>query len=404
MRRTPVIFIALLGGVFLVRSTPVNIPTFNVGNGQSGVSSSALPSANANPSAEVSAETSPIAQPRSFRVVSSGDFLLHERLWNQAKKDGNSSSWDFFPQLAAIEPLIKSADLALCHLETPLAKVGGPYSGYPIFNSPPQIVPAIKKLGYDMCDQTSNHTFDAGAAGIKRTLDYLDEAQIKHTGSYRTQEESTKVLVIPVSTPTGEVKVGIIAYTYGFNGLDYPGGDKWRANEIDVKQILAEAKACRDAGAEVVIAKIHWGSEYTNYPNDFQTNLASTLAESGLIDLIDGDHTHSVQPIQQIGKMWVIYSHGNLVAAQREPETVKSEGVITRWTFTEDAQGNFSITKAEFAPTLITDDFPVRVLVVNTALTTDTWVSTTKKRLQKALSRTTKTIESMNANVSLISD
>ena len=342
--------------------------------------------------------------PRTFTVVSSGDLLLHERLWNQAIRDGKKGKWDFYPQLADIVGITKSADLALCHLETPLAPLGGHYTGYPIFNSPPQIVAAVKKLGFDMCDQTSNHTFDAGAAGVKRTLDDLDAAGIKHTGSYRTEADSKKYLIMSVPTTNGPVKVGILAYTFGFNGLPYPNGKTWMANKIHLVKILRDAKAIRKLGANVVIAKMHWGSEYTNYPNSYQTNLANQIAKSGLVDLIDGDHTHSVQPIQKIKNMWVIYSHGNLAAAQRKPETVRSEGVITRWTFTEKHKNHFVINKVEFAPTLITDDFPVRILVVQKALKSGHWVSTTKTRLQKALSRTSKTIKSMSANVYLISN
>lgn len=358
--------------------------------------------------AEVATTKSPSAKPaevkplRTFTVVSSGDLLLHERLWNQAIQDGNHGQWDFYPQLADISSMTKTANLALCHLETPLAQLGGHYTGYPVFNSPPQIVAAVKKLGFDMCDQTSNHTFDAGSAGVKRTLDYLDKADIAHTGTYRSAAESKRFLIMDVPTKNGSVKVGILAFTYGFNGFPYPEGKTWLANQINLNKIKHDAKALRQQGADVVILKMHWGSEYTNYPNGFQTGLSKALAQSGLIDLIDGDHTHSVQPIQKIGDMWVIYSHGNLAAAQREPETIKSEGVVTRWTFSENKNHVFRISKAEFAPTLITDNFPVRILDVKKALHTGKWVSTTRARLHKALIRTSATIRSMGADVSIM--
>ena len=358
--------------------------------------------------AEVSASASPSSKPtaekplRSFTVVSSGDLLLHERLWNQAIRDGKNGQWDFYPQLADISSMTKTANLALCHLETPLAPLGGHYTGYPVFNSPPQIVYAVKKLGFDMCDQTSNHSFDAGAAGIKRTLDDLDKVGIAHTGTYRSAAESKRLLIMRVQTKHGPVKVGILAFTYGFNGFPYPDGKTWLANQINLNKIKHDAKQLRAQGADVVIVKMHWGAEYTNYPNGFQTGLAKAIAKTGLVDLIDGDHTHSVQPIQKIGNMWVIYSHGNLAAAQREPETIKSEGVITRWTFSENANHDFNISKAEFAPTLITDNFPVRILDVKKALHTGKWVSTTKTRLRKALLRTSATIRSMGAEVSVI--
>ena len=342
------------------------------------------------------------AAPRTITVVSSGDILLHERLWNQAARDARGGGLDFTPMFADVAPLVRSADLALCHLETPLATKGGPYEGYPTFSSPPQIVAAIVTTGFDMCGTASNHSFDQGSGGIRRTLDDLDAAGIPHTGSARTEAESKKPLVLTVTTPSGSVRVGIVAFTYGFNGIDYPQGHRWAANKIDVPRIVAAARACRAAGAEIVIAKLHWGTEYTDRPDAYQRKVARELAASGEIDLIDGAHSHSVQPIEQIGNMWVIYSHGNLVAAHREPTTIKSEGVISRWTFTEGADHSFTITKVEVAPTLITDRFPVRVLDTAADLASGTWQSTTKARLRAAQQRTMTTINALGAHAVLI--
>ncbi len=341
------------------------------------------------------------SKPRSFTVVTTGDILLHERMWNQAIADGKNGEWDFFPQLSRIGRLIKPADLALCHLETPLAPLGGRYTGYPVFRSPPQIVSAIKRIGFDMCDQTSNHTFDDGQAGVIRTLNYFDQAGIAHTGTYRSEADSKKPLIMSVQTGNGIVKVGIIAFTYGFNGIPYPNGNLWLANQTRLDRVLSAAKASRAAGADVVIAKIHWGTEYAHYPNDNQLTLAKKIATSGLVDLIDGDHTHSVEPIQKIGRMWVAYSHGNLLANQLDPSSAQFEGVVNRWTFTEQPNHRFQVTKAEFAPTLITHTLPDRVLDAHYCLKTGKWVSTTKQRLQIALTRTSKIIRSMGAPVSL---
>ena len=102
-------------------------------------------------------------------MVSSGDILLHERTWNQAKRDAQGKGMNFAPQFADVAPLIQGADLALCHLETPIAPAGGPYEGYPTFSVPPQIIPAIVATGFDMCGTASNHSFDQGSAGDRKT-------------------------------------------------------------------------------------------------------------------------------------------------------------------------------------------------------------------------------------------
>jgi poly-gamma-glutamate capsule biosynthesis protein CapA/YwtB (metallophosphatase superfamily) len=347
----------------------------------------------------ITAVSSPTASPtpelRTISIVSSGDILLHERLWAQAQRDGVDGKWDFYPQLADFEPVISSADLALCHLETPLAELGVDYQGYPVFNSPPQITAAITKLGFDMCSTASNHSLDQGFSGLKRTIETLNAAGIPHTGTAISEADASAPLVIDVQTENGIVKVGILSYTYGFNGFQRDSDKLWSANLIDPATVIAEASLARSQGAEIVVAKMHWGSEYANKPNDFQESVAKELADSGLIDLIDGSHSHSVQPLTQIGNTVIAYGHGNFVAAQREPTTIKSEGLVTRWEFVEDAFGKFSLTCVDALPTFIRDNLPVRVIDVNKALSTGEYLGETKQRLEKAKSRTDKTVRSL---------
>ena len=349
--------------------------------------------------AEISTLSSQSASPepklRNISIVSSGDILLHERLWAQAKADGTDGNLDFYPQLADLEPVISSADLALCHLETPLAEPGVDYQGYPTFNVPPQITDAIIKLGFDVCGTASNHSLDQGFAGLKRTIATLDAAGIPHTGTAVSQDAASRPLIMDVKTENGIVKVGILSYTYGFNGFERDADKTWSANLIDPVAIIAEAKLARSQGAEIVITKLHWGTEYTNRANDFQTSVAQALADSGQIDLIDGSHSHSVQPLTQIGNTWITYSHGNFVAAHREPTTIKSEGLITRWEFIEGSAGKFSLFCVTEVPTLIRDDRPVRVIDVNKALATGEYLGETKQRLEEAKSRTDETVRAL---------
>jgi poly-gamma-glutamate capsule biosynthesis protein CapA/YwtB (metallophosphatase superfamily) len=351
------------------------------------------------PQAAISTFSTPTQSPapklRTISIVSSGDILLHERLWAQAKADGVDGNWDFYPQLADLEPVISSADLALCHLETPLAEFGKDYEGYPTFNAPPQITYAITKLGFDMCGTASNHSLDQGFSGLKRTIETLEASGIPHTGTAVSKEAAGKPLVMEIKTENGIVKVGILSYTYGFNGFVRDADKDWSANLIDPAAIVAEAKLARSLGAEIVITKLHWGAEYTSKPNEYQETVAQELADSGQIDLIDGSHSHSVQPITQIGNTWIAYSHGNFVAAQREPETIKSEGLVTRWKFVEDSAGKFSLSCVDDLPTFIRDDRPVRVIDVNKALATGEYLGETKKRLELAKTRTDNTVRAL---------
>jgi len=97
--------------------------------------------------------------PRTFTLVATGDVLLHTALWDQASADaaasGNPAGHDFGPMLAGVRPMVSGADVAICHMETPVAPPGGPFSSYPSFSVPPEIAPALAATGYDACTTAS---------------------------------------------------------------------------------------------------------------------------------------------------------------------------------------------------------------------------------------------------------
>ncbi|MER7248270.1 CapA family protein [Kribbella sp. NPDC000426] len=324
-------------------------------------------------------------------VVATGDVLLHERLWTTAKRDGKGGEWDFAPLMRSVKPLVQKADLAIAHLETPLAPAGGPYHGYPLFQGPPQIATALKQTGYDLCTTASNHSFDGGANGVDRTLNTLEKAGLKHAGTARSRAEAEQTTIVDV----GGVKIASLSFTFGFNGLPYPNGQTWRAGTIDAKTIARKAQEAKDRGADLVLVSCHWGTEYSSKLNDQQREVAPQLLADSNIDLVIGHHAHVVQPMEQINGKWVAYGLGNLVAAHREPESRKAEGLLTRFTFKRDGD-RWSTEQAEFAPLLMTDVLPVRVLDVRRELAKGTSVAK-KSRLELAQQRTTETVLSLGA-------
>ncbi len=322
----------------------------------------------------------------SFSVVATGDVLIHPALTEQAEADGGGKI-DYRPLLAGIKPLISGADLGICHLETPLAPEGGPYSGYPSFSAPPEIADAIKDTGYDTCSTSSNHTIDQGAEGVTRTLDKLDAVGVRHTGSARSAAEAAKPLVLDVHG----VKVAQVSYAFGFNGIKVPAGKPWLANQIDVDDVLAAAHKAREAGAQVVIASLHWGVEYQHEPTAEQRSQARKLLASDDIDLIVGHHAHVVQPFEKIGDKWVAYGLGNSVARHSEPKGDTEEGAAARFRFVRDGN-RWKVDKAEYVPTLIKLDAPIRLIDLST--------SSPSAQVTKALRDTDKNILSLHADKS----
>jgi poly-gamma-glutamate capsule biosynthesis protein CapA/YwtB (metallophosphatase superfamily) len=328
------------------------------GTGGASTGSVASTSGTAAASSAANTATSPSkSSPAGGRTVSitvGGDVLLHEGVVNQARADaktqpaGASNGLNFRPMFSEVMPTIAKADVAICNLETPLAPAGGPYTGYPTFSVPQDVVPALKDTGFDACTTASNHTLDKGFAGLSHTLDVLDANGLKHAGSNRSLQERNT----PAMMDVRGVKVALLAYGYGLNGLPMPAGKPWAVNLIDIPTMLADAKAARAAGAQIVAVAIHGGDEYVSAPNAQQRSAARALAESGDVDLIYGHHVHVLQPIDKIGDVWVAYGMGNFVHKQHSIPKLKatqSESLAT-FTFTEGSDGRFRATVAEARP------------------------------------------------------
>jgi poly-gamma-glutamate capsule biosynthesis protein CapA/YwtB (metallophosphatase superfamily) len=306
-------------------------------------------------------------------VVMNGDLLWHNTLWYGAREDARRSGrggYDFAPLLAGMKPVIASADMAICHEEVPLARPGGPYRNFPLFAAPPHVVRAISATGYDVCTTASNHSVDQGFAGLKRTLDDLDRIKIAHVGTARTKTESQRPTIF--TTKQG-VKIAIVAATFSLNGLPMPKGKPWAVQRTSAKALLGQAHRARTAGAQIVLAAVHAGTEYSTSENEQQIKLARALTASPDVDLVYMHHAHVVQPWTTMNKKWVLYGVGNTVAQHATNVPRGAEGATGRFTFTRVGNGRFTVSKAEYIPTLVTHyqpGRPARLYQVSTALKT----------------------------------
>lgn len=320
-----------------------------------------------------------------------GDLLWHNTLWYGAKEDARrrgKSGYDFAPLLAGMKPVIASADLAICHEEVPVASPGGPYRNYPVFAAPPHVVKAISATGYDVCTTASNHAVDQGFAGVRRTLDDLDRVKIAHAGTARTKAESQRPTIF---TTRQGVKIGVIAATFSLNGIPMLAGKPWAVQRMSAKNLLGQAHRAREAGADIVLAAVHIGTEYSTKENGQQVALARALTASPDIDLVYMHHPHVVQPWTMINKKWVLYGVGNTVAQQEAGPTY--EGATGRFTFTRVGNGRFTVSKAEYIPTLVTlyqPGRPARLYQVSTKLKTAK--GSLRSRLLEAQRRTTSVV------------
>ncbi|MFF3676295.1 CapA family protein [Streptomyces sp. NPDC002120] len=298
---------------------------------------------------------------KGFTLVASGDVLPHTSVIQRAANDADGDGYDFRPMFSGVKPVVSAADLALCHMETIYGEEGGPFSGYPAFKSPPEVADGLKDAGYDGCSTASNHTLDDGAAGLRRTLDRFDKVGLKHAGSARTAAEAAAV----TTYTAGSAKVAHLAYTYDTNGYPLPEGQPWAVNLMKQDKIIADARAARKAGADVVLVSVHWGTEWQTEPDETQLSLGKALTASQTagrpdIDLILGTHAHIPQPYEKVNGTWIIYGMGDQVAGEMFNYTGARDmrgnyGSIGRFTFAPPAaEGQrWQVTKAEFVPQMM---------------------------------------------------
>jgi poly-gamma-glutamate synthesis protein (capsule biosynthesis protein) len=332
--------------------------------------------ADQQPSARSSSSGQPGAPltPHAFTLVASGGVLAHTSVIERANADAGGTRYNFLPMFEGVKPLVSRADLAICHMET-VYGADGDHTGNPAFKMPPQVADGLAATGYDACSTASNHSLDDGAAGVRRTLDALDLAGVRHAGSARTEQEA----YVPTLLRAGNAMVAHLAYTYGTDGFPMPQGQPWSVNLIDRDRILADARAARKAGADVVVVSLHWGTEWQEQPDTQQTTLSRELTASRTdgrpdIDLILGTHARVPQAYEKVNGTWVVYGMGDQIAGemfnrQGLQDSRGNESTLARFTFAPPARkGNrWEVTKAEFVPQLFDVDAG-RVVDINAAL------------------------------------
>ncbi|WP_157609210.1 CapA family protein [Serinicoccus marinus] len=319
----------------------------------------------------------PFAQrPFEITIAATGDVLAHhavnESAREFARQSGGEDVFDYSPMFDDVSPLLSEADLALCHLETPLSSDHSSLTapGTLTFNTPPELATALAGAGIDGCDFASNHTMDQGLEGLATTEAVVRDAGLGYAGPTASRDRSGRAETYRVPVASGDpVTVAHLAYTYtypneGSPTTHIPAEAPWLElaswPSIGGEGIREQARAARREGADVVVVSMHWGQEYQVLPTQDQTRLARELLESPDVDLVLGTHAHVIQPCERIGEQHVIHGLGNVLSNQGfdvnpalAPGT--QEGMVAVATVRRDDEGRLS-TGFAYHPTRVEID------------------------------------------------
>lgn len=291
------------------------------------------------------------AEPITFTLTSLGDTLCHNTQYWDAY-NSKTDEYDFSYVYEDIKNYTLSSDITIGSLETTFAGKEKGYSNYPTFNTPDSLATALKDIGIDVVSLAGNHALDYGYTGLCRTIDVFDNIGLSHLGTYKTAEDQEKILIKDVKG----VKIAFINYTYGTNGIPLPSGKEFCVNLIDKDFIKKQINQAKEQNVDMIVACMHWGTEYRTTANSEQKDLANFLFENG-VDVILGNHPHVLEPMEKktitlqdgtTKDVFVVYALGNFTADQRDEIT--RDSAILNLTITKNSNGKISIDKVNYVP------------------------------------------------------
>lgn len=298
-------------------------------------------------------------------IISLGNLIIHQSQIDGAKQE---NSYDFSPSFQYIKKMILDSDISMGILEGALA--GCEPSGYPFFNSPDEVVDALKDTGIDIINYANNHIYDYEDVGLKRTIDVTKEKGLDVLGVKSTEEEKNYLV-----KEVNGIKIGFLAYVFetsminGHKTINSNILSTYSENFINTfnyndlesfyKKIENEISAMKSEGVEFIITSMHWGEEYNTYIEASQNEIAKRLNKLG-VDIILGGHPHVIQPYEIMRNesghsTFVIYSQGNSLSNQSEQEIGVAEsedGIMIKFTL-EKKDGNVSLKEYKIIPTWV---------------------------------------------------
>lgn len=287
---------------------------------------------------------------RTVSVVAVGDFLAEGLVNNAARAAaGPGVRFDYEPLLRPLSSVVQWADLAICHMETPITGPGGtvgfagdgPY-GTNLVAAAWETPFDLRRVGFDRCSTSSNHAYDLGTDGIRITLEALDAAGLGHSGTARSPQEAA------VSTfVVNGVRMAHLSYARNSN-TGFPADD-WRIDKaLTPDKVIADIAAARVAGAELVIVSMHVYVEMLPTPTADDRALVTAIVGAAHPDLVVVHGPHVPQPVERVGGTPVYWSLGNFISGMgvagrgKYSDARTLDGVLAAVRFTQQPDGTWA--------------------------------------------------------------
>jgi poly-gamma-glutamate capsule biosynthesis protein CapA/YwtB (metallophosphatase superfamily) len=209
-------------------------------------------------------------------------------------------------------------DLRIVNLETAITSAETPWPEKGIhYRMHPRNIGCLTSAKISACALANNHVLDWGYDGLSETVKTLDAAGIAHAGAGNDAEEAMHPAALDTA---GNGR--LLLFSFGSRTSGIP--QDWSATSIspgvNLLDNFSEATAARAADqmrafqqpGDLIIASIHWGSNWGyEIPRD-QIMFAHCLIEEG-IAIVYGHSSHHVKAIEVFKRHLILYGCGDFL-------------------------------------------------------------------------------------------
>ena len=216
------------------------------------------------------------------------------------------SGYDYSGVFKDVSSVLSDADLTVLNFEGNI--YGQPY-GSATTSAPYELLESLRRCGVDLIQMANSCTINNGLNGLTATLQSIRSAGMEPVGAFASEAEFNKAKGYTITEAQG-IKIAFVAFTKGLGGRGLPAGNEYLVNllyedydstyeTLDKDQIETILRNVEAEKPDIVVALVHWGSEYKEYSEDTSRSQNSliTLMQKYGVDIILGTHPHTLQPI-----------------------------------------------------------------------------------------------------------